>query len=76
MKNPFGTQPWYASTIHKQTIITLRGKKTKKIVNYDGEQDRLYAYYDKRARTVKQIYEDMWEEVEEVVDLSVTDAEY
>ena len=76
MNNPFGTQHWYASTIHKQTIITRRGKKTKKIVNYDGDQDRLYAYYDKRARTVKQIGEGLWEEVEEVVDLSVTDAEY
>lgn len=76
MKNPFGNQQYYASTLNKQTIINLKGKKKKHVVNYDCEQDRLYAYYDKRARTVKQIENDLWEEVQEDVDLSFTSATY
>jgi hypothetical protein len=63
MNNPFGTQPYYASTLDRQTVITKEGKKIKKIVSYIAEQDRLIVYFDKRAHTVKQINEGIWQEV-------------
>jgi hypothetical protein len=65
MKNPFGNQLWYASTIHKQIILTKEGKKTKKIVSYDTINDRIYAYFDKRARTVKYVDDNIWQEIED-----------
>ena len=67
MKNPFkfNGQLWYASTIHKQIILTLEGKKKKYIVSYDAINDRIYAYFDKRARTVVHVEDNVWQEIED-----------
>jgi len=64
MKSPFGNQRWYASTLNKQIIVTKAGRKTKNIVSYDPNYDRVYAFYGKRAHTVKQIGDGIWEEID------------